>query len=62
MIWHITYNNIFIGYSYHDIYLSNEMYDHQAAYCEDPNCNITFKKHKHCELRSGGTCKFWFEF
>ena len=43
MIWHITYNNIFIGYSYHDIYLSNEMYDHQAAYCEDPNCNITIK-------------------
>ena len=43
MIWHITYNNIFIGYSYHDIYLSNEMYDHQAAHCEDPNCNITLK-------------------
>ena len=58
MIWHITYNNIFIGYTHHDIYKSNEMYHHhQTADCGDPNCNIT-KKHKHCELRSGGTCKF----
>ena len=42
MIWHITYNNIFIGYTYRDIYKSNEMYHHhQTADCGDPNCNIT---------------------